>query len=90
MGALVVALVSGLYFPVELLPGWLTAIAEENPIALAVESMREALLGSAGWSELAPTLTVLLPMSLVALSFGLVAFRSALRRERRLGTVGLY
>jgi ABC-2 type transport system permease protein len=90
MGTLVVAFVSGLYFPIELLPGWLTAIAEQNPIALAVEGMREALLGGTGWSELAPTLGLLLPLSLAALALGLFAFRLALARERRLGTVGLY
>lgn len=90
MGTLVVALVSGLYFPIELLPGWLTAIAEQNPIALAVDGMRESLLGGAGWAEVGPTLAVLAPMSLAALAVGFVTFRLALARERRLGTVGLY
>jgi ABC-2 type transport system permease protein len=90
MGTLVVALLSGLYFPIELLPDWLTAIAEQNPIALAVDGMREALLGGTGWAGIAPTLAVLLPMSLAALAIGFVTFRSALARERRLGTVGLY
>jgi ABC-2 type transport system permease protein len=90
MGTLVVALVSGLYFPIGLLPAWLTAIAEQNPIALAVEGMRESLLGGAAWAEIAPTLALLTPMSLAALAVGFFAFRSALARERRLGTVGLY
>jgi ABC-2 type transport system permease protein len=90
MGTLVVALVSGLYFPIELLPGWLTAIAEQNPIALAVEGMRESLLGGSGWAEIGATLALLAPMSLAALAVGFLAFRSALARERRLGTVGLY
>jgi ABC-2 type transport system permease protein len=90
MGTLVVALVSGLYFPIELLPAWLTAIAEQNPIALAVEGMRESLLGGAAWAEIAPTLALLTALSLATLAVGFFAFRSALARERRLGTVGLY
>jgi ABC-2 type transport system permease protein len=90
MGTLVLALLSGLYFPIDLLPGWLTTVAEQNPIALAVEGMRDALLGGAGLSELAPTVAVLLLMSTAALLAGMVAFRLALARERRLGTVGLY
>jgi ABC-2 type transport system permease protein len=90
MGTLVLALLSGLYFPIDLLPGWLTTVAEQNPIALAVEGMRDALLGGAGLSELAPTVAVLLLMSTAALLAGMVAFRLALTRERRLGTVGLY
>jgi ABC-2 type transport system permease protein len=90
MGTLVLAFVSGLYFPIDLLPGWLAAIAEWNPIALAVEGMRESLLGDAGWSETGLAVAILLPMSALALVVGFVAFRTALARERRLGTVGLY
>jgi ABC-2 type transport system permease protein len=90
MGTLVLAFVSGLYFPIDLLPDWLATVAEQNPIALAVEGMRESLLGASGWAETGSTFALLVPMSLVALGFGLVAFRAALARERRLGTVGLY
>lgn len=90
MGALALALFSGLYFPIELLPDWLTAVAELNPIALAVDGMREALLGGAGWSEVGPTVALLAPMSAAALVLGVFAFRAALSRERRLGSLGLY
>lgn len=90
MGALALALFSGLYFPIELLPDWLTTVAELNPIALAVDGMREALLGGAGWSEVGPTVALLAPMSAAALVLGVVAFRAALSRERRLGSLGLY
>jgi ABC-2 type transport system permease protein len=90
LGTLVLALVSGLYFPIELLPSWLTAVAQHNPIAVAVEGMREALLGGAGWSEVAPSVALLAPLSFGTLCIGLATFRTALARERRLGTVGLY
>jgi ABC-2 type transport system permease protein len=90
MGALALAFVSGLYFPIELLPGWLTSIAEQNPIAVAVEGMRDALLGGAGWSEVGSSILLLAPLSLGLLFAGLLAFELALARERRLGTVGLY
>ncbi|HEY8192785.1 MAG TPA: ABC transporter permease [Gaiellaceae bacterium] len=90
LGTLVLAFVSGLYFPIELLPGWLTAVAEQNPIAIAVDGMRDALLGGAGWSEIGPSILVLAPMALATLVLGLYAFRLALSRERRKGTVGLY
>lgn len=90
MATLGLAFVSGLYFPIELLPNWLTTIAEQNPIAVAVDGMRNALLGGAGWSELAPSMMLLAPLSLGTLFAGLLAFELALGRERRLGTVGLY
>jgi ABC-2 type transport system permease protein len=90
IGAIGLALVSGLYFPLDLLPGWMTTAAELNPIALATSGMREALLGGAGWAELAPKLVALVPMSACSLALGITVFRLALRRERRAGTLGLY
>jgi ABC-2 type transport system permease protein len=81
---------SGAYFPLGLLPGWAETIATLNPIALAIDGMREALLGGAGWSESARAILVLLPISAVSLAGGFFAFRRALARERRLGTLGLY
>jgi ABC-2 type transport system permease protein len=90
MGTLALAFVSGLYFPIELLPDWLTTVAAQNPIAIAVDGMRDALLGGAGWSEVGPSVLLLAPLALGTLFAGLLAFELALSRERRLGTVGLY
>jgi ABC-2 type transport system permease protein len=90
MGLLGLGLVSGAYFPVTLLPGWLEATAAANPIALAIDGMRDALLGGAGWGAVGPAVAVLAPLSVVSLALGLTAFRLALRRERRIGTVGQY
>jgi ABC-2 type transport system permease protein len=90
IGVVGLGLISGAYFPVTLLPGWLEATAAANPIALAIDGMRDALLGGAGWSAVAPALAVLAPLSVVSLALGVTAFRLALRRERRVGTVGQY
>src|SRR5262245_9512068 len=90
LGAVVLGLLSGVYFPLDLLPGWLSDVAEKNPVALAIQGMRDALLGGAGLSEVAPTLGLLLPFSALSLAIGLVAFRLAVRRERGRGTLGLY
>jgi ABC-2 type transport system permease protein len=90
LGVLALGFASGIYFPVDLLPGWVEATADFNPIALAIEGIREALLGTASLSDAAATLAVLTPLSAASLALGLVAFRLALRRERRRGTLGLY
>ncbi len=37
LGAVVLGLLSGVYFPISLLPGWLATIAAENPIAKAID-----------------------------------------------------
>ncbi len=80
---------SGAFFPLQLLPGWVTAITRYNPIALAVEGIRRPLLGG-GWEGIWPDSLLLAPVSLATLAFGLFAFRLALRREQRRGTLGLY
>ena len=81
---------SGAYFPLELFPDWLGAVAEANPMAVAIDAMREALLGTAGWSGVGGALLVLVPASLLTLALGIGSFRLALRRERRRGTLGIY
>ncbi|NUT56358.1 MAG: ABC transporter permease [Thermoleophilia bacterium] len=83
-------LISGLSFPVGLLPGWLTAAAEANPLAIAAEELRHALLGGADWGAVGSDLLLLTPLSLLSFVLGTAAFRLALRRERRLGTLGAY
>lgn len=87
---LILTLGSGTYFPIQLLPGWIAQTASGNPIALAIEGMRDALLANAPWSEVAPKAAELAPMAFATLLIGTVAFRMALQRERRLGTVAIY
>lgn len=88
--ATVLTLSSGAYFPLTVLPQWLQTVASWNPIALAVGSMRNMLLGTAGWAEAWRVAIVLVPAAILTLVVGVYAFRVALRRERRKGTVGLY
>lgn len=88
--AALLGLASGAFFPVELLPGWLSWTAVVNPIAIALDAIREGLLGGGDWTQTGPAVLTLAPMSAAALAAGVLAFRLALRRERRLGTLGLY
>jgi ABC-2 type transport system permease protein len=88
--ATVLALFSGAFFPLDVLPGWASSAAEWNPIAVAIEGMREPLLGGSGWSGVGAELAILAPLSVVSLAVGVAAFRLALRREKRRGSLGLY
>ena len=83
-------LFSGAFFPLDLLPDWSESLAEFNPIAIAIEGMREPLLGGGGWDGVGDALLVLIPLSALSLLFGVLAFRAALRREKRRGSLGLY
>lgn len=90
LGAGLLNLAGGVYFPIELLPRWIEVVARYNPVTIALRAMREALLAGAGWSVIAPDLALLVPMSAAALAGGMGLFELALRRERRRGTLGLY
>jgi ABC-2 type transport system permease protein len=81
---------SNTYFPIDVLPEWAQSLAELNPVSIAVEGTRIALLGGGGWNEIWPTIRVLLPMAGISLLAGLGALNLALGRERRRGTLGLY
>jgi ABC-2 type transport system permease protein len=81
---------SGAYFPLSLLPGWLETASELNPLAIALDGMRESLLGGAGWAAVGVDLVVLLSLSVWVLTIGAATFRLALAREHRNGTLGLY
>ena len=90
LGTALLTLASGAYFPVELLPDWIEQTAPYNPIAVALEGMRETLIGGAGWDEVVGDVAVLVPAAMLALAVGIGAFKLALKRERRKGTMGLY
>jgi ABC-2 type transport system permease protein len=83
-------LVSGLYFPLSLLPNWLERISVANPLTIAATGLREALLGDVGWGSIGGDILILTPLSIVSILVGTIAFKLALTRERRLGTLGAY
>jgi ABC-2 type transport system permease protein len=89
-GAAILLMFSGAYFPLDVLPNWLQTIASANPVAIAVDGIREALLGGAGWDAAATGMAKLIPFAVASLAAGIVVFRLSLRRERRRGSLGLY
>ena len=89
-GTAVLTLLSGTLFPLNLLPHWLEVIAKINPLAIAIESIRQSLLGGTGLTEAMIAIAKLAPFSAISILLGFWIFAVALRRERRLGTIGLY
>jgi ABC-2 type transport system permease protein len=84
------ALGSGAYFPVDSLPHWVRGIAAGNPMTLAADGLRNALISSSPWHHVGGTLLVLGPLAVVSLALGSAGFRLALQRERRRGSLALY
>ena len=89
-GAAVIGIGSGVFFPLSVLPSWLARLDGYNPLAIVLNALRDALIGGAGWAQLAAPMIELLPLAVLSTAAGIVLFRYFLRREQRLGTLGLY
>jgi ABC-2 type transport system permease protein len=78
-------LVSGIYYPVSVLPKWLQALAKFSPATYVLEGIRAALLP--GTSDKAPMSYVwpLLWMGLIMLPLGIYLFQRAERYTKRTG-----
>lgn len=88
--AALLVLGSGAFFPLSVMPHWFQDLAYWNPVALAMNGMRETLIGGGGWAGLGRDFAVVGPSAVLALAVGLLAFERALARERRKGTLGVY
>jgi ABC-type polysaccharide/polyol phosphate export permease len=80
---------SGAFFPLSLLPHWVQTISTANPLARAIDSFREALIGGS-WAHLPSNVLVVGLAATVTFSLGTFAFKRSLARERRRGTLGIY
>jgi ABC-2 type transport system permease protein len=77
--------VSGVYYPVDVMPGWMQAIATISPATYALHGIRAAVLDGAGvgavWGDLWP----LILLGVVAIPAGLAVFRAGERYAKRHG-----
>jgi len=83
----VAGLVSGIMYPVTVLPAALQAVARLVPVTYSLEGMRAALLQDASLVSLWPSLRALLLFALVLLPVSLAVFSWALRRTKITGTL---
>ena len=80
-------LLGGIIYPPKILPDWLSAISALLPITHGVEALREVLLRDAPFAGVDHHLWVLCAYALVLLPASLYAFRKAVRRATRDGTL---
>ena len=77
--------VSGVYYPIDVMPGWMQAIATLSPATYALEGIRAAVLDGAGlgavWGDLWP----LMVSGVVAIPAGLAVFGAGERYAKRHG-----
>ena len=77
--------VSGVYYPVSVLPGWMEAIAKISPATYALRGIREAILDGAGMSEMWNELWPLAIIGAVSIPLGLEVFRRGELHAKRHG-----
>jgi len=81
----ILLVVSGVYYPVDVLPGWMQAVATISPATYALDGIRDAILEGDGvtamWDELWPLLVI----GVVSVPLGLEVFRRGERYAKRHG-----
>ncbi len=81
----VLLLVSGVYYEVDVLPGWMQAIATVSPVTYALQGSRAALQEGAGVAELWGSIWPLLIMGAVFVPLGLYVFHLGERYAKKTG-----
>ncbi len=80
-------LLGGVVFPVALLPPWIRWVSSLLPVTYALDGMRKSLLASAGFAEVLPDIAALAVFNIILLPVSLIAFRLAVRKAKRDGTL---
>ena len=78
-------LISGVYYPISVLPEWMQAIAKVSPVTFVLDGTRAAVLDGAPISELWQHIVPLLILGVIALPVGLRLFRVAENYAKRTG-----
>ena len=81
----ILLVVSGVYYPVSVLPDWMQALAKISPATYALDGIRDAIINGAGVSDMWPNIWPLLIIGLVSVPLGLEVFRRGERYAKRHG-----
>jgi ABC-2 type transport system permease protein len=77
--------VSGIYYPVEVMPGWMQAIATVSPATYALDGIRATVLDGAGLGDVWGDVWPLALLGVIAIPLGLAVFRAGERYAKRHG-----
>jgi ABC-2 type transport system permease protein len=78
-------LFSGVYYPIDVMPGWMQAVATVSPATYALGGVREALLHGRGLTELGGALLPLALIGIVSIPLGVRVFVVAEQWAKRTG-----
>jgi ABC-2 type transport system permease protein len=80
-------LLGGVVFPIALLPPWIRWVSSLLPVTYALDGMRKSLLASAPFAAVLPDVAALAAFDAILLPLSLVAFRLAVRKAKKDGTL---
>ena len=81
----ILLVVSGVYYPVSVLPEWMQWLAKISPATYALDGIRDAIINGAGISAMWPNIWPLILIGLVSVPLGLEVFRRGERYAKRHG-----
>jgi ABC-2 type transport system permease protein len=82
-----ISLISGLYFPISVLPHWMRVLSEVQPFTPAADLMRHVVAATPLHESLASELAKLAGFPIVLFPLSVIALRLAIARGRRRGTI---
>ena len=83
--AAILLLISGVYYPVEILPSWLQVVSSGSPATYVIQGMRACLLRGVSTRSLLPTIFLLVGTGIAVIAVGLVIFHRVERFAKRAG-----
>lgn len=81
----ILLLVSGVYYPISVLPDWMQPLATISPATYVLEGMRSALLDGVPTTQLGPSLLPTLLLGIIAIPVGIAIFGWGERFAKRTG-----
>jgi len=81
----ILLVVSGVYAPVAVLPGWMQAIATVSPATYALDGIRAAIMRGEGAATMGDELLPLVIIGVLTIPLGLAVFRAGERYAKRHG-----
>ena len=81
----VVLLISGVYYAINVLPGWLQAVSHASPATHLLRGLRGAIISGQGFGPQAANLAILANFGLLMAPGSLLAFGAAERWAKKTG-----
>ena len=78
-------LVSGVYYPVDVLPGWMQALSHISPATYVLDAMRASILDGTSTVDLLPKMVPMLIIGLITIPLGMFVFGYFERYAKRTG-----